>query len=95
MRKRTFARECALKILYRVEISKESVDSSLKDFWSKSGESVNKEAHDFHVLYVPVEKNQFYDASSGVKMEQIRAIMHEYIGIVYYWFKGYMKMNSL
>jgi len=47
MRKRTFARECALKILYRVEISKESVDSSLKDFWSKSAESVNKEAHDF------------------------------------------------
>ena len=47
MRKRTFARECALKILYRVEISKESVDSSLQDFWSKSAESVNKEAHDF------------------------------------------------
>ena len=47
MRKRTFARECTLKILYRIEISKESVDSSLKDFWSKSAESMNKEAHDF------------------------------------------------
>lgn len=47
MRKRTFARECALKILYRIEISKESVDSSLKDFWSKSAESMDKETHDF------------------------------------------------
>jgi transcription antitermination factor NusB len=47
MRKRTFARECALKILYRIEISKESVDSSLKDFWSKAAGSVDKETHDF------------------------------------------------
>ncbi|HAZ09862.1 MAG: transcription antitermination factor NusB [Candidatus Omnitrophota bacterium] len=47
MRKRTFARECALKILYRIEISKESVASSLKDFWSKSAESIDKESHDF------------------------------------------------
>ena len=41
MRKRTLARECALKILYRIEISKESVDSSLKDFWSEASESTN------------------------------------------------------
>lgn len=47
MRKRTLARECALKILYRIEISKESVDSSLKDFWSKSGKTVNKDTHEF------------------------------------------------
>ena len=47
MRKRTLARECALKILYRIEIAKESVDPSLRDFWSKSGESINKEAHEF------------------------------------------------
>lgn len=50
----------------------------------------NKEAHDMRILYVPVEKNQFYDSSFGVNIEQIRAIMHEYIGIVYYWFKGYL-----
>ncbi|MDP2921271.1 MAG: transcription antitermination factor NusB [Candidatus Omnitrophota bacterium] len=47
MRKRTLARECALKILYRIEISKESVESSLKDFWSKSGDAINKDTHDF------------------------------------------------
>ncbi|MFA5388424.1 MAG: transcription antitermination factor NusB [Candidatus Omnitrophota bacterium] len=47
MRKRTFARECALKILYRIEISRESVDSSLEDFWSKAPECSDKETHDF------------------------------------------------
>lgn len=47
MRKRTFARECALKILYRIEISKESVDSSLKDFWSKASDSLDKDSRDF------------------------------------------------
>lgn len=52
MRKRTFARECALKILYRIEISRESVDSSLKDFWSKSAESMDKESHDFAEILV-------------------------------------------
>ncbi len=45
MRKRTLARECALKILYRIEISKESVTASLKDFWSV--EQVDKEVKDF------------------------------------------------
>jgi len=47
MRKRTFARECALKILYRIEISRESIEDSLKDFWSKSADSADKESHDF------------------------------------------------
>ena len=47
MRKRTFARECALKVLYRIEIAKEPVDSSLKDFWSKTAESIDKESRDF------------------------------------------------
>ncbi|MCX5687403.1 MAG: transcription antitermination factor NusB [Candidatus Omnitrophica bacterium] len=41
------ARECALKILYRIEISKESVDSSLKDFWSEAAEFTNQETCDF------------------------------------------------
>ncbi|MEK6732947.1 MAG: transcription antitermination factor NusB [Candidatus Omnitrophota bacterium] len=52
MRKRTLARECALKILYRIDIAKESVDSSLKDFWSKSGGAVNKDTHDFAEVLV-------------------------------------------
>ncbi|MBU1147763.1 MAG: transcription antitermination factor NusB [Candidatus Omnitrophica bacterium] len=45
MRKRTLARECALKILYRIEISKDSVKDSMKDFWSV--EKVDKEVKDF------------------------------------------------
>jgi len=52
MRKRTFARECALKILYRIEISKESVDSSLKDFWSKTSDSLDKNSRDFAEVLV-------------------------------------------
>ncbi len=35
MRKRTLARECALKILYRIETSKDPVESSIEDFWSR------------------------------------------------------------
>ncbi|MDP2981153.1 MAG: transcription antitermination factor NusB [Candidatus Omnitrophota bacterium] len=52
MRKRTFARECALKILYRIEISKESIDASFLDFWSKTAESIDKESHDFAEILV-------------------------------------------
>ena len=35
MRKRTIARDCALKIMYRIEISKESLESSINDFWTR------------------------------------------------------------
>jgi len=45
MRKRTLAREDALKVLYRIEISKESVDSSIEDFWTV--EKANKDVMDF------------------------------------------------
>jgi len=45
MRKRTLARECALKILYRIEISRESFESSIKDFWAR--EDASKEVKDF------------------------------------------------
>ena len=52
MRKRTFARECALKILYRIEISREPAESSLKDFWSKTAGSLDKDSHDFAEVLV-------------------------------------------
>lgn len=42
------------------------------------------------VIYTPVKNNQFFDRVRGVRPEQIRAILHEYAGIVYYWFKGYI-----
>jgi len=50
----------------------------------------NKWYKDAEVFYTPVQRSQFYERSYGIKLEQIRAIMHEYIGIVYYWFKGYI-----
>lgn len=50
----------------------------------------NKWEKDTKVFYTPVKNSQFYIRSEVVKLEQIRAIMHEYLGIVYYWFKGYI-----
>lgn len=45
MRKRTLARECALKILYRIEISRDSLEISMEDFWSR--EAAGKEVRAF------------------------------------------------
>ena len=47
-------------------------------------------AKDIEVVYTPVPDPQFYHKAKPVKLEQIRAIMHEYLGIVYYFFKGYV-----
>jgi uncharacterized SAM-binding protein YcdF (DUF218 family) len=43
------------------------------------------------IFYRPVQESQFYDRSYGVNWEQMKAIMHEYLGIMYYWFKGYIR----
>lgn len=45
MRNRTLARECALKILYRIEILRDTVESSTEDFWSR--EKFDKRIEDF------------------------------------------------
>lgn len=45
---------------------------------------------DLKVIYVPVNNSQFYDRSNGVRLEQIKAVMHEYLGIVYYFTKRYI-----
>jgi uncharacterized SAM-binding protein YcdF (DUF218 family) len=50
----------------------------------------NKYGSNIKVFYVPVGNSQFYDRTFGIRPEQIKAIIHEYIGIVYYWFKGYI-----
>lgn len=45
MRKRTKARECALKILYQIDITKDDYKNSLKGFWEgkpKAEESVKE-----------------------------------------------------
>ncbi|MDD4910357.1 MAG: ElyC/SanA/YdcF family protein [Candidatus Omnitrophica bacterium] len=42
------------------------------------------------VSYTPVPNPQFYNRRSGSRLEQIKAILHEYLGILYYWWKGYI-----
>jgi len=54
-----------------------------KAVFDKSGRGVR-------VVYAPVSNSQFYDRSRGVRLEQIKAIMHEYLGIAYYLVKGYI-----
>ena len=49
----------------------------------------NKFAKEIKVIYTPVKHSQFYDRIEGVKLEQIKAIIHEYLGIIYYLVKGY------
>ncbi len=50
----------------------------------------NKWDPDIKVTYTPVPDSQFYDKSKGVRLEQIRAIAHEYLGIIYYLIKGHI-----
>ncbi|MCX5715332.1 MAG: YdcF family protein [Candidatus Omnitrophica bacterium] len=50
----------------------------------------NKWAKDIKVFYTPVIRCQFYDRREGRRLEQIMALAHEYLGIVYYRFKGYI-----
>jgi len=38
MRKRTKARECALKILYKIDITKDECNDSMEDFWVSNKE---------------------------------------------------------
>jgi len=42
------------------------------------------------VIYTPVSEPQFYHTEGTIKWEQFRAIFHEYLGILYYWWKGYI-----
>jgi len=50
----------------------------------------NKWCKEIEIFYTPVKKSQFYDRIDKIKVEQIKAIIHEYLGILYYWTKGYL-----
>ena len=50
----------------------------------------DKLAKDVKVIYTPIHNSQFYDRAEGVRLEQIKAIMHEYLGILFYWLRGYI-----
>lgn len=38
----------------------------------------------------PIPRSIFYGTGDSVTVAQIKAILHEYLGILYYWFKGYV-----
>lgn len=51
------------------------------------------------IIYTPIPKSRFYSHGIGpngekvwkqINVQQIRGLMHEYLGIVYYWWKGYI-----
>ena len=50
----------------------------------------DKLGKDVKVIYTPVNNSQFYDRTKGVRLEQVKAIMHEYLGILYYLIKSYV-----
>ena len=49
-----------------------------------------KVAPDITVIPSPVPASRFYAHGGGASLEQIRGILHEYLGIVYYWWKGWI-----
>ncbi|MFC1631070.1 ElyC/SanA/YdcF family protein [Candidatus Omnitrophota bacterium] len=58
-----------------------------------------KQAPDTEVIYAPIPHSQFYSRNfkttaklfrKQINLAQIKAILHEYLGIVYYWWKGYI-----
>lgn len=49
-----------------------------------------KQAPEVEVIAAPIPFSRFYGNESGVEWRQIQAVLHEYIGLLYYWWKGYL-----
>jgi len=49
-----------------------------------------KVAPDIEVHYLPVQKCDFYQRGNPLELRQIQALLHEGVGILYYWWKGYV-----
>ncbi|MCM8780017.1 MAG: transcription antitermination factor NusB [Candidatus Omnitrophica bacterium] len=47
MRKRTQAREYALQLLYKIDITKDSSEEAMLDFWQSAGKQVDSEIKEF------------------------------------------------
>jgi uncharacterized SAM-binding protein YcdF (DUF218 family)/glycosyltransferase involved in cell wall biosynthesis len=45
---------------------------------------------DLRIICAPVMESQFYYRWKKVRLEQIKAIGHEYLGVLYYWWKGWI-----
>ena len=62
--------------------------------------TVNKNIHGLEIRYVPIMNSLFYarpDKSNygrilkkQIFLQQIKGLLHEYFGIVYYWWKGWI-----
>lgn len=42
------------------------------------------------VRFVPASLSAFFGEQEKVQFKHVRAILHEYLGIIYYWIKGYI-----
>jgi uncharacterized SAM-binding protein YcdF (DUF218 family) len=40
------------------------------------------------IINTPVPESSFYGRAQGITFAQARGILHEYLGIFYYWWKG-------
>jgi uncharacterized SAM-binding protein YcdF (DUF218 family)/glycosyltransferase involved in cell wall biosynthesis len=49
-----------------------------------------KVAPGIRVIPAPPPRSQFYDHVSGASLEQVRAVLHEYLAIVVYWHRGWI-----
>ncbi len=49
-----------------------------------------KQAPEVKVIATPIPLSRFYGNESGVTWRHIQAILHEYLGLLYYWWKGYL-----
>lgn len=48
------------------------------------------QAPELNVTYTPVTRTQFYDRKKGDRWAIAKALAHEYAGILYYWWKGWI-----
>jgi len=49
-----------------------------------------KAAPQITVIPDPVPSSQFYEHGRGASLEQLGGVLHEYLGILYYWWRGWM-----
>jgi uncharacterized SAM-binding protein YcdF (DUF218 family) len=50
----------------------------------------DKAVKDAQIIYTPIPKSLYYDHSRGTSLGHIRGILHEYLAIIYYWWKGWV-----
>ena len=51
---------------------------------------VEKNLSSMTVRFTPAPRSAFFGEEGPVRWKHVRAIIHEYLGIVYYWWKGYV-----